>query len=239
MLFGLPSLRIKGFYIIVSTLAAQFFVEWAFTKIGWFSNYSASGVISAPRLSVAGFEFNTPVGHYLFTAGVVFAMTVLAINLVRSPTGRNWMAVRDMDVAAAVIGIPILRTKLSAFAVSSFFCGIAGALWAFTYLGTVEPAGFDLQRSFTILFMVIIGGVGSIFGSFLGAGFVALFPVLLSRLSDTLLGGAVDPGIQENVEKIIFGGLMISVLILEPRGLARMIEIGTQRCLSLVSGPRR
>ncbi|MEY4582510.1 MAG: hypothetical protein RL701_7213, partial [Pseudomonadota bacterium] len=142
--FGLPSLRIKGFYLIVSTLAAQFFVQWVLTKFSWFSNDNPSGVISAPRLIVLGHDFGTPVGRYLLTLGVVTVLTLAAYNIVHSQTGRRFMAVRDMDTAAAVLGIPILRTKLLAFAVSSFYVGVAGVLWAFAYLGTVEPHGFDL-----------------------------------------------------------------------------------------------
>lgn len=229
VVFGLPSARIKGFYLIVSTLGAQFLVQWVFTKFGWFSNYNASGVISAPKLIVAGFDLSSPAGRYLLTLGIVTVLTWAAANLVRSGTGRNWRAVRDMDVAAAVIGIPILRTKLLAFAVSSFYCGIAGALWAFAYLGTVEPHGFDLDRSFQALFIIIIGGMGSILGNFLGAAFIVLLPVALDHLAATLLAGTVDPGNLENFEKMIFGGLILFFLIKEPDGLARLWHTFRQR----------
>ncbi|MFP5392955.1 MAG: branched-chain amino acid ABC transporter permease [Gammaproteobacteria bacterium] len=222
IVFGLPSLRIKGFYLLVSTLAAQFFVTWALTKFSWFSNDSASGVITAPPLVVAGHDFGTPAGRYLLTLAIVAALTLLAHRVVRSAIGRNWMAVRDMDTAAAVIGIPILKTKLLAFAFSSFYLGVAGALWAFTYLGTVEPHGFDLARSFQILFIIIIGGLGSILGNFFGAAFIVLLPVALSNLSSTLLGGAIDPGQVENLQKMVFGALIIFFLIKEPSGLARL-----------------
>lgn len=222
VLFGLPSLRIKGFYLIVSTLAAQFFVQWAFTKFGWFSNYNASGVISAPPLRVLGHDFGDPRGRYLLTLAVVVLLTVLVRNVVRGDAGRSWMAVRDMDTAAAVAGIPILRTKLSAFATSSFVCGVAGALWAFAYLGTVEPHGFDLDRSFQILFIVIIGGLGSVAGSFLGAAFIVLLPVLMDVVARTLVGGSVDPSRLQNIQKIVFGGLIVLFLIKEPQGLVRL-----------------
>ncbi|WP_044875263.1 branched-chain amino acid ABC transporter permease [Pseudomonas sp. LFM046] len=222
IVFGLPSLRIKGFYLLVSTLAAQFFVQWALTRFGWFSNYNASGVISAPPLRVAGLDFGTPAGRYLFTLGLVLALFWLGGNLVRSELGRNWMAVRDMDTAAAVIGIPLLKTKLLAFAISGFFLGVAGALWAFTYLGTVEPHGFDLSRSFQILFIIIIGGLGSILGNFLGAAFIVLFPLLLSNLAALLPAGLIDAGQLENLQKIVFGTLIILFLIKEPEGLARL-----------------
>jgi branched-chain amino acid transport system permease protein len=226
---GLPSLRIKGFYLIVSTLAAQFFVQWVFVKFGWFSNYNASGVISAPKLVVAGIDLSAPAGRYLFTLGIVVALTGLAHNLVHSATGRNWMAVRDMDTAAAVIGLPIARVKLLAFGVSSFYLGVAGALWAFAYVGTVEPHGFDLTRSFQILFIIIIGGLGCIPGSFIGAAFIVLFPVLLSNVATRFLAGMIDPGNFENAQNIVFGALIIAFLIKEPDGLARLLHGGVQR----------
>jgi branched-chain amino acid transport system permease protein len=220
--FGLPSLRIKGFYLIVSTLAAQFFVEWAFTRFGWFSNDNASGVISAPPLVILGHDFGSPSGRYLLTLVVVTALTLAAWNLVRSETGRRFMAVRDRDTAAAVMGIPILRTKLTAFAVSSFYCGVAGALWAFTYVGTVEPHGFDLGRSFQILFIVIIGGLGSVAGAFVGAAFLVFLPLAMDNLSVSLLAGRFDPGSLQNAQKIIFGVVIIVFLIKEPEGLVQL-----------------
>lgn len=222
VLFGLPSLRIKGFYLLVSTLAAQFFVTWALTRFSWFSNNSASGVITAPRLDVFGVNLDAPAGRYLLTLTVVVALFWLGKNLVRSELGRNWMAVRDMDTAAAVIGIPLAKTKLLAFAISGFFLGVAGALWAFAYLGTVEPHGFDLNRSFQILFIIIIGGLGSLLGNFLGAAFIVLFPVLLSNLVSLLPSGLIDAGQVENLQKIMFGALIILFLIKEPEGLARL-----------------
>ena len=229
ILFGLPSLRIKGFYLLVSTLAAQFLVLWVFTNFSWFSNNSSSGVITAPQLIIWGHDFSTPVGRYLLTLGIVVALGFLAKSIVRSELGRNWMAVRDMDTAAAVIGISIPKTKLLAFGISSFFLGIAGSLWAFTYLGTVEPHGFDLTRSFQILFIIIIGGMGSISGNFLGAAFIVLLPILLSNVSAGLFAGAIDPGQLENFQKIIFGALIIFFLIKEPQGLAKVWQTFKQR----------
>jgi len=222
--FGLPSLRIKGFYLLVSTLAAQFFVEWAFTKFSWFSHDSASGVITAPALVIAGHDFGSPRGRYLLTLGVVAPLTWLVRRLLRSETGRSFMAVRDREIAAAIMGIPTVRTKLLAFATSSFICGVAGGLWAFTYLGTVEPHGFDLDRSFQVLFIVIIGGLGSVAGSFLGAAFIVLLPVALDNAAARFLSGVVDPGHLENLEKVIFGSLIIFFLVKEPRGLAQLRE---------------
>src|SRR2546429_5946641 len=183
IVFGLPSLRIKGFYLAVATLAAQFFVVWALTKFGWLSNYSSSGVITAQKLVVFGYAVDTPVKRYLLVLAIVSVMALAAKNMVRSSVGRAWMAVRDMDVAAEVIGIPIMKTKLLAFAISSFYCGVAGALYAYTYLGTVEPEAFTLDLSFRVLFMIIIGGIGSILGAFLGAAFITVFPIFLNIAS--------------------------------------------------------
>src|SRR5256712_9853815 len=179
VVFGLPSLRIKGFYLAVATLACQFFVLWALQKFGWFSNHSTSGVITAQQIVILGYAFDTPARKYLLTLCVVAVMALAAKNLMRSETGRAFMAVRDMDVAASVIGIPMMRTKLLAFAISSFYCGVAGALHAFCYLGTVEPEAYSLDLSFRILFMVIIGGIGPILGPFLGARLLPPLPSLL------------------------------------------------------------
>jgi branched-chain amino acid transport system permease protein len=232
IVFGLPSLRIKGFYLAVATLACQFFVLWALQRFGWFTNYSSSGVITAQHIVIFGVPFDTPVRKYLFTLGVVAVMALLAKNLMRSETGRAFMAVRDMDVAAAVIGIPMMKTKLLAFAISSFYCGVAGALHAFCYLGTVEPEAYTLDLSFRILFMVIIGGVGSILGCFLGAAFITLFPIFLNLASTWLshaLGVEISHATVSNLELIIFGGLIIFFLIVEPNGLARLWQISKEK----------
>jgi len=228
IIFGLPSLRIKGFYLAVATLAAQFFIPWLVTKVGWFSNYSASGVISAQPIEILGVPFDTPLRKYLLVLAIVALLALLAKNMVRSAIGRAWMAVRDMDVAAEVIGIRILRTKLTAFAVSSFYCGVAGALYAFAYLGNVEPDGFNLDLSFRILFMVIIGGVGSILGSFLGAAFITLMPIFLEVVLaelNAVFNLNLDPGVTSMAQLLVFGGLIIFFLIVEPHGLARLWQI--------------
>lgn len=229
LIFGLPSLRIKGFYLLVSTLAAQFFVPWFFTKFSWFSNDNASGVITAPPLVLLGQDFSSPRGRYVLTLAFVVALTWVTANLLRSDWGRRWMAVRDMDIAAAAIGIPILKTKLLAFAVSSFLLGVAGSLWAFTYLGTVEPHGFDLARSFQILFIIIIGGMGSLAGSFWGSAFLVFLPILLSQIFSFFLNGVVDQAQLENCQKIIFGLLILVFLIKEPEGLARLAQLALER----------
>ncbi|MBB4200255.1 branched-chain amino acid ABC transporter permease [Rhodoblastus sphagnicola] len=220
--FGLPSLRLRGFYLAVSTLAAQFFVQWALTKFGWFSNNNASGVIDAPPLSILGVSFDDPVGRYLFALTVVTVLTALSYRLVNTQTGHNFIAVRDNELAARVIGIPILKTKLLAFGISSFIIGVAGALWAFAYLRTVEPAGFNLDRSFEILFIIIIGGLASIRGAFFGAALIVVFPLILSRVGSLLLGGHFDSGVLDMSQRIVLGSLIIVFLIAEPDGLTAL-----------------
>jgi branched-chain amino acid transport system permease protein len=232
IVFGLPSLRIKGFYLAVATLACQFFVLWVIQRWGWITNNSTSGVITAQTVTLFGYPIVTPAAKYLFTLAVVVVMALLAKNLMRSETGRAFMAVRDMDVAASVIGIPMMKTKLLAFAISSFYCGVAGALYAYTYLGTVEPEAFTLDLSFRILFMIIIGGVGSILGSFLGAAFITLFPIFLNIASGWLshgFGVEIRHATVSNLEFIIFGGLIIFFLIVEPNGLARLWQIAKEK----------
>jgi len=224
--FGLPSLRIRGFYLAAATLATQFFVIWCLTKIPYLTNYSASGVVTVQTMQIAGYRFVTPASKYLLVLGIVATMALLAKNMIRSNVGRSWMAIRDMDMAAEVIGFRPLRTKLLAFAVSSFYCGVAGALYAFAYLGTVEPEAYSLDLSFRILFMVIIGGVGSILGSFLGAAFIVLLPIFLNMLAHTL---GIATNYASNLELMVFGGLIIFFLIVEPHGLARLWQIGKEK----------
>lgn len=233
ILFGIPSLRIKGFYLAVATLAAQFFLVWMFNKFPWWVNDSPSGVISAPpREIVPGFFITgtdaLPVTKYLFLLVFVAILALVAKNLVRGKMGRSWMAIRDMDIAAEIVGIRPLHAKLSAFAISSFFIGIAGALWAFIYTGSVEALAFQIDRSFQVLFMVIIGGLGSILGSFLGAAFIVLLPIFLNNF---ML--AVDPSIStaivSHIEYIVFGALIVTFLIVEPRGLARLWQIAKEK----------
>ena len=220
LLVGIPSLRIKGFYLLATTLAAQFFIEWIFSQYGWFSNYSTSSSISAPRLEIFSHDLSAPTGRYLLTLSVVTITTFLILRLVRSQTGRSWMAIRDMDTAASVIGISVYAGKLRAFFVSSAVCGLAGALWAFAYLGTVDALSFNLDRSFQVMFIVIIGGLGTIFGNFLGAAFIVLLPFLLQYLAGKWFGGTISAGDLTNLQRAFFGGLIIWFLIKEPKGLS-------------------
>ena len=226
VLFGIPSLRIKGLYLAVATLAAQFFCDWAFLRIKWFTNDSASGSVSVSNLSVLGWGVDSPADKYLFCLGFVVIFALIAKNLVRSHIGREWMAMRDMDVAAAVIGIRPIYAKLTAFAVSSFFVGVAGALWGFVYLGSWEPAAFSIDRSFQLLFMVIIGGLGSIMGSFFGAAFIVILPIVLDQVSVAM---GFDVALAAHLTFMIFGALIVFFLIVEPHGLARLWSIGKEK----------
>ncbi|HSW84122.1 MAG TPA: branched-chain amino acid ABC transporter permease, partial [Usitatibacter sp.] len=201
---------------------------WLFARVKWFTNDSSSGSVSAPSLAIFGYPIETPVQQYLLVLAIVCVFALIARNLTRGAIGRAWMATRDMDVAAEVIGIRPLHAKLSAFAVSSFFIGVAGALWAFIRLGSWEPLAFDVNRSFQLLFMVIIGGLGSILGSFLGAAFIVILPLALNQLP-TALGIPLSTAMISHIEFMIFGALIVFFLIVEPHGLARLWAIGKEK----------
>jgi branched-chain amino acid transport system permease protein len=223
-----PSLRIKGLYLAVATLAAQFFFDWVFIRVKWFTNYAPSGSVSAPDLDFFGVITHSSIQRYLLCLAFVTVFAFMAKNLVRGNLGRQWMAIRDMDIAAELMGIRPLYAKLTAFAVSSFIVGVAGALWAFVYLGAWEPLAFDIDRSFQLLFMVIIGGLGSILGSFLGAAFILILPIMLEQVPYAL----GIPIAVETVSLLVFiitGALICYLLIVEPRGFARLWSLGKEK----------
>jgi branched-chain amino acid transport system permease protein len=232
LLFGIPSLRIKGFYLAVATLAAQFFLLWLFNKVAWFVNYASSGTITAPPRTVLGVMVTGPEAtagvRYLAALAFVALFALVAKNLVRGRVGRCWMAIRDRDIAAEIIGVRPLRTKLLAFGISSFYCGVAGAEYVFLYLGSAETLAFDINVSFLVLFMVIIGGLGSILGSFLGAAFIVLVPIFLTN-APHLIGLGLPVALQKQIELMVFGGLIIFFLVVEPHGLARLWQIGKEK----------
>jgi branched-chain amino acid transport system permease protein len=232
VLFGLPSLRIKGFYLAVATLAAQFFLSWCFIRIPWLYNYNVSAAIEVPTRTLFSLPITgpnaLPVTRYLVVLSIVVAMTWFASNLVHGRIGRMWMAVRDMDIAAELIGIRLYQTKLLAFAVSSFYCGVAGALMVFLWLGAAEFESFNINQSFLILFMVIIGGLGSLIGSFFGAFFIWGLPILLRAAPDTF-GLPIHAATVEHLQFMIVGALIIFFLIVEPHGLARLWQVGKQK----------
>lgn len=231
ILFGLPSLRIKGFYLAVATLAAQFFLSWLFNKVPWFVNDSPSGSIAIPPMDLFGVTVTSahadPLSRYFMALVFVTVLALVAKNLVRGPLGRSWMAIRDMDIAAEIIGIKPLQTKLLAFAISSFYIGVSGALMFTVWLGTAETEAFDIFVSFQVLFMIIIGGLGSILGSFLGAAFIILLPILLTNVMVTGLGFQAVTA--KHIEIIVFGAMIIFFLIVEPHGLARLWQITKEK----------
>ena len=232
MIFGLPSLKIKGFYLAVATLASQFFLVWLFNKVPWFYNYSASGQISAPARTLFGINVTGPAtppwASYLFCLVLVTLFALIARNLTRGRIGRSWMAIRDMDIAAEIIGVPPLAAKLSAFAVSSFYIGVAGALFFSVYLGAAEPTeAFGIDKSFLVLFMIIIGGLGSIFGAFIGAAFLTLLPVLMKNVMVGGLGWPTD--LAAHIILVVIGALIIFFLIVEPHGLAQLWRIAKEK----------
>jgi branched-chain amino acid transport system permease protein len=231
-LFGLPSLRIKGFYLAVATLAAQFFLSWCFIRVPWLFNNNVSGAIEVPTRSMFGVPITgataTPLTRYLVVLTIVVVMPWLASNLVHGRIGRMWMAVRDMDLAAELIGIRLLPTKLLAFAVSSFYCGVAGAMLVFFWYGGAEAAVFDVNQSFFILFMVIVGGLGSLTGSFFGAALIFILPIALRVLAPAV-GLPLHPSTVEQLQFVVVGALIIFFLVVEPHGLARLWQIGKQK----------
>ncbi|NBS57732.1 MAG: branched-chain amino acid ABC transporter permease [Betaproteobacteria bacterium] len=228
MLFGIPSLRIKGLYLAVATLAAQFFIDWMFARVKWFTNYASSGSVSTVPIELFGWKVQSPSDKYLFLLAVLVVFTLVAKNLVRGHLGRAWMATRDMDVAAEVIGIRPVYAKLTAFGVSSFYCGMAGALYGFVYLGSWEPAAFNLTLSLKLLFMIIIGGMGSILGAYFGAAFITVLPILLNQIP-LWLGLSLSTATASHLESMIFGALIVAFLILEPHGLAKLWAIGKEK----------
>jgi len=228
LVIGLPSLRIRGFYLAVATLAAQFFVLWAMNKIGWLTNYSATRTITAQAVSVVGIRIDTPASKYLLTLSIVVVLALLARNLLRCNLGRTWIAIRDMDLAAEVIGVKVMRTKLLAFAISSFYCGVAGALYLYMYLGTLEADAFGLDLSLKILFMIIIGGMGALLGAFLGAAFIVLLPIGLNFAAHAL---SLPSSVASHLEMMLFGALIVTFLLFESHGLARIWRTAKHKLL--------
>ena len=228
--FGLPSLRIKGLYLAITTLAAQFFLEWCFIRIPWLYNYNDSGAIEVPQRTLFGTPITgasaTPFVRYYVVLGIVILATWIVSNIIRGRIGRSWMMIRDMDIAAELIGVRPLAAKLSAFAVSSFYCGVSGALMVFIWLGAAEVESFDINHSFLYLFMVIIGGLGSITGSYMGAAFIWVFPLVLKEIGKGL---GFNATVMENVSLVAIGAMIVIILIKEPHGLARLWQIGKQK----------
>ncbi len=195
-----------------------------------FSNDSLTLTISAPRLEIFGLDLISAPGRYLLVIATTAILWLLPYNIVRSRIGRDWMAIRDMDKAAAVIGIPVAGRQLLAYGVSSFYTGIAGALFAFAFLGTADAHSFDLDKSFEVLFIVLIGGSASLFGNFLGAAFIVLTPIVLTRVVEWVdLATIVDNGVLVNVERLLFGVIICS-------SVSRMVSPACSSGSSLAGG---
>ncbi len=221
---GIPSLRIKGLYLAIATLAAQLIIEWTINHVPWISG-GIQASIEVPRPTFFGIQLRTQAQLYLFLMTFVVIAIVATMNLMRSRIGRAFIAIRDQDIAAEIIGIDIFRFKLWAFAISSFYAGVTGVLYTY-YLGIANYEQFQIGVSIDYLAMIIIGGLGSVLGSIFGAIFVTLLPIatrwVLEGVGGFFFSTADLLNIIPNLRLILFGGLIIVFLALEPEGLARL-----------------
>lgn len=218
MIFGIPSLRLKGLYLAIATLASQFILEWIFLR--WEAVTGGSYGIVIPRPSIGGYVFESDRSYYYVVLVIAALMVLFAVNLVRTRTGRAFMSVRDHYISAEIMGINLFKYRILSFAVSSFYAGVAGALFGHS-LKFVSSEQFGIGVSVTYLAMIIIGGLGSILGSIYGAVFMILLPQVITALTNFL--GASYPNIEQIVialEQGIFGAIIILFLIFEPDGLA-------------------
>lgn len=227
-LFGIPSLRIKGLYLAIATLAAQLIIEWMINHVTWIGGGAQSSIyVKNPTLF--GLEFNNEFRRYYLILAVFFLAYFGAQNLVRSRVGRAFIAIRDRDIAAEIIGVNLFKYKLLAFAISSFYAGVAGALWTY-YLRIANYENFTLTVSIEYLAIIIIGGLGSVLGAVLGAIFIKLLPIVMDigviSIAQGLFGVSYEgvANFLANFQLFVFGSLIIVFLIAEPQGLARMWE---------------
>ena len=221
---GIPSLRIKGLYLAVATLAGQLIIEWVINHVTWISG-GMQASLEVPRPELFGLKIASQREMYFFLLVFVVLAIVGALNLLRSRVGRAFIAIRDHDVAAEIIGINIFGYKLLAFAISSFYAGIGGVLYTY-YLGVANYEQFQITTSLDYLAMIIIGGLGSVLGSIFGAIFVTMLPILIRWVMEAFGGlvfSAADVrNIIPNLRLIMFGALIIFFLVVEPEGLARL-----------------
>src|SRR5512134_231220 len=218
MVFGVPSLRLKGLYLAIATLASQFILEWIFVR--WESVTGGSYGIVVPRPSLAGFTFESDRSYYYIVLAFAVVMVLFATNLIRTKTGRAFMAVRDHYISAEIMGINLYKYRLLSFGISSFYAGVAGALFGHS-LKFVSSEQFNIGVSIVYLAMIIIGGLGSIIGSIFGAVFMMLLPKLLSVITTSV--SADFPALARlavSFEQGIFGLIIVLFLIFEPDGLA-------------------
>jgi branched-chain amino acid transport system permease protein len=221
---GIPSLRIKGLYLAIATLAGQLIIEWTINHVTWISG-GVQASIEVPRPSVLGLTIDTQREMYFFLLFFVVIAVVATMNLVRSRIGRAFIAIRDHDIAAEIIGVDIFRYKLLAFAISSFYAGVTGVLYTY-YLGIANYEQFQITVSIDYLAMIIIGGLGTVLGSVFGAAFVTLLPIAIryamEAFGEVLFGTAAVHNIIPNLRLILFGVLIIFFLVVEPEGLNRL-----------------
>jgi branched-chain amino acid transport system permease protein len=221
---GIPSLRIKGLYLAIATLAGQLIIEWIINHTPAISG-GAQASIQVPRPSLFGYDLRTQGQLYFFLLFFAALAIVATLNLVRSRIGRAFVAIRDQDIAAEIIGINIYRYKLLSFAISSFYAGVCGVLYTY-YLGIANYEQFQIVVSIDYLAMIIIGGLGSVLGSILGAVFVTMLPIVLRLAMEPLAGLFFSPGEMSSViastRLVLFGGLIIFFLVVEPEGLNRL-----------------
>ncbi len=220
MVIGIPSLRVKGLYLVIATLAAQFILEYVF--VHWESMTRGIRGINVPPPRLGDFVFDTETKFYYITLILVVLGVGFARNIVRTKWGRAFVAIRDRDLAAEIMGINLFRYKLAAFAVSSFYAGIAGGLWV-SFMKIVTPEHFPLSLSIQYLAMVIVGGLGTVLGSIFGAIFMTLVPELLNVLAGSTKH--LLPGLDQlfiPMKDIVFGVLIVAFLIFEPHGLAEI-----------------
>ncbi|MFG1283097.1 branched-chain amino acid ABC transporter permease [Xanthobacter autotrophicus] len=222
VLVGVPSLRVKGLYLAIATIAASFILHFVFTS--WVSvTGGMSGVNVAPA-RLFGIELASPFALYFVVVPITALMVLAAANLFRTRIGRAFIAIRDRDISAEVLGIPLLQYKLMSFALSSFYAGVAGGMWAY-FFRVVTPESFPFATSIFFLAAVIVGGLGTILGPILGAAFMTLVPELLKYVVEWLgpvfpnAGAALSP-----VRTIVFGALIIFFLMFEPQGLAEIVR---------------
>ncbi|MBW2430123.1 MAG: branched-chain amino acid ABC transporter permease [Deltaproteobacteria bacterium] len=220
LIIGIPSLRVKGLYLCMATLAAQFIFEFIF--IHWESMTQGIRGINVPAPVIGGFALDTEKRFYYLTLAVVILAVTYARNLIRSRVGRAFIAIRDRDLAAEIMGISLFRYKLTAFAISSFYAGVAGALWV-SFMRIVTPDHFPFHLSIQYLAMIIVGGLGSVLGSIFGAIFMIMTPEMLNVLSSAL--SQMIPGMGKlfiPMKEVVFGALIVLFLIFEPLGLAEI-----------------
>jgi branched-chain amino acid transport system permease protein len=221
---GIPSLRIKGLYLAIATLAGQLIIEWTINHVPAISG-GAQASIQVPRPALFGYEFRTQGQLYFFLLFFAIVAIVATLNIARSRIGRAFVAIRDQDIAAEIIGINIFRYKLLAFAISSFYAGVCGVLYTY-YLGIANYEQFQIGVSIDYLAMIIIGGLGSVLGSILGAIFVTLLPIVIRWIMEGLGGYFLNPAelssIIASLRLVVFGALIIVFLVLEPEGLNRL-----------------